>query len=44
MAGSRPAMTLKERDKREEGLTEPRVRQIVAERFARPLALQAAPT
>ena len=29
---------------REEALTERRVRQIVAARFARPLALQAAPT
>jgi hypothetical protein len=29
---------------REEGLTERRARQIVAARFARPLALQAAPT
>jgi hypothetical protein len=29
---------------REEGLMERRVRQIVAARFARPLALQAAPT
>jgi predicted transcriptional regulator len=29
---------------REEGLTERRIRQIVAARFARPLALRAAPT